>query len=153
MKRSPTFYIKTALAILGTLALVLSATMPILKEKTYSYSGPVHVRYISAVAHPLWYCIFLAAGIVFALGYFFNRTVNVVLVFVFAPLFTIGIGIATFLSTFSLHFFGPSVEKEVSDGYTLAVIGYLLVSIATCISVLRKKTHSKKQKTDLLDEL
>ena len=152
MKKTATFYLKTIMVILGALALISSAIMPIFTEKTYTYSGPSHVTSISSLEEPLWYCIILATAIVFALGYFFNRTVNVVLVFVLSPIFLIGIAVGTFLSTFRFNLFGPSVTVEIADGYKLTVGGFVLIMVATCISVLRKKTNKIRSTPDLLDE-
>lgn len=158
MKRTADYYIKTGLALIGAVFLIISGTLPILQDKIFFDSdewtqGLDHIEYTSPLNHPLWYSIVLSAIIVFALGYFYHKKVNKVLTYVFAPVLGLGIWLVTLHYTYSFNIlFGSRTIGETGEGYTFAVWGYVFVVLATFMSFAEKKKIPETiENEDLLD--
>ncbi len=151
MKRTPVFYLKTTLLSIGTALLFISGFMPLIRMFTLDHN--INGTSISGFDCTLWYAILIAAAIIFAIGYFFHATVNKVLVFVFAPIFTLIIMFLTFVFTFSIAIDPGDAILQIGEGYPIAISGALLIVIATAISVLRKKEVKTTNHPDLLDEM
>ena len=138
----------------GALTLFTSGFMPIVLNAVVNYSNntawPQVTGEIIGFSNPLWYIILLFTSIIFATGYFFNKIINRVLVFVFIPLFVIGILFFTIVFTFTIAIDPGDPILMIGKGYYVTILGYLLVITATVISVLRKRDLTKTNDT-LLD--
>lgn len=156
MKKSLTFYLKTVLVCLGFLVILVSGIL-VFMEKTTIYLDRIgqiqqSTLRFSGYTSKLWYAIVVAAVVVFAVGYFYHKTVNIVLVFVLAPFSAFAVFIYYVLSTFTISIDFPSTYTVLKDGFKMEVIGALLIFSATIISVLRPKRKEQAYSTkDLLD--
>lgn len=156
MKRTPTFYIKTILVIIGFIILFLSGILvfsTVRIQDINDLSGMVdeEVFKTSGFRSWLWRTIIAGTVVIFAIGYFFNHIVNKVLVFVFIPVFAIALFFMSLLFTFNINIDFPARIYELNDGYTMAITGSTIVLTATIVSVLRKKTAKVTSDGELLD--
>ena len=155
MKRTPIFYLKTILVIIGFIILFLSGMLvfsTVRIQTLNDLSGMVDEQIFktSGFRSPLWFAIVAGTVIIFGIGYFFNHIVNRVLVFVFIPMFAIALFFLSLLFTFNISIDFPVTISELNDGYTMAIIGSAIVLTATVISVLRKRKIHKTNDNDLL---
>jgi hypothetical protein len=154
MKRSFVFYLKTTLLLMGAALILLAAFSPV--ESQYQYlnqSGEFEdaVKVVTTgFNHILWYVLVFGTAVVFSVGYFFNRLVNKVLVYVFTPLFAL---IFLFFTAITTITWGatPFIPR-LQYGYLLMVYGSVLVLTATIISVHRGTPKTISNDKDLLDD-
>ncbi len=157
MKKTPEFYLKTLLLFVGGFLLLLSSFMSTIDKSVLDFSmnnqSPTKITGGIVGFHCLlWYMILLGTVIIFAIGYFFNNTINRILVSVFTPIFAIGIMFFTFVFTFSIAIDPGDPILMLGNGYTVTIFGALLVIVATFISVFQPKAIQKKVNQELLDD-
>lgn len=155
MQKSPTYFLKTLLLIIGGGLLLFSGFMPIIRAYKMDFDssrvGETFQSTISGFKSPLWYAIVLLTAILVSIGYFRNGTVNRVLFFVLTPIFACAIPFLSFIFTFSIAIDPGDIFLEMGKGYLMSIVGAGMVVIATFISVLRKRKKSEAQTSDLLD--
>jgi hypothetical protein len=154
MKKSPTYFLKTLLLIFGGGLLLFSGFMPMIRTYTLDFVLNRSVENfqgsISGFQSPLWYAIVILTTILVAIGYFSNGTVNRILFFVLAPIFTCIVLFLTFVFTFSIAMDPGEIILKTGKGYQVAILGALMVVAATFISVLRKNQQKFDHHTEYL---
>ncbi len=155
MKRSFVFYLKTALLLIGAILILIAAFSPV--ESQYQYmnqSGEFEdaVEVVTTgINHFLWYILVFGTAVVFSVGYFSNRLMNKVLVYVFTPLFALVFLFFTAVATITWG--ATPFVPRLQYGYLLMIYGSILVLTATIISVHKGKSKTISNDKDLLDEM
>ena len=152
MKKSFAFYLKTAFLLIGTILIISAGFSPVQSQLVFNgpeFSDTVDVVQ-NGIHHLLWYVLLFLTGIIFSIGYFYNKTVNRVLLYVFIPVFAV---VFLFFSVLSIMTWGATpFVPHLEYGYELMCYGSILVITATLISVHRKtKSKATISNSDLLD--
>jgi hypothetical protein len=150
MKKTPIFFLKTVLAIIGFVLIAFGFFNEF--QSTCGFVkgfGDIVPISISGSNSGLWHYFLIGSVLVFALGYFFNYPVNKILVYFFTGIFTL---LIAFLVWISKAGFGGPCGYSVEEGYYLTLFGSLSVLSATIISMHRKKKIATKPAIELLDQ-
>lgn len=136
MKRTPVFYSKTILVIIGFILLAVSSQMVFasLFIDDWDSNGTNHTIRLISYNYYHWQIIAVSSILIFGVGYFFNQKANKIITWILAILSFL---IVLFFTGFPLHLNGLVFES----GYYLSVLGGLLIVLGTLISVMKKTNY------------
>ncbi len=152
MKKSPVFYFKTTLVVLGFLLIALGFFTEFrstcgFMEDDQELILPIS---ISGSQDPLWYFFSLGTAVIFGVGYFFPKLANKILVYSLAGILALFIAFVTWISQAG---WGRPCGYSCEYGYSLTLFGSLFVLIATIISMHRSnQLPTGSYSDDLLDQ-
>lgn len=139
--------VRIVFLIVGILVLLLSSSIVFLE--TYHINGGYVTREAGA-DHPLYWIIVGEAVTLFLIGYFFRKTVNVVLFYVFLGLFIISQILGWII--LNANFMNYYTSDISSIGFYITILGFAFIISATGISLHRKKVEMTEGNDDLLDQ-
>ncbi len=143
--------LRHSIAIIGGSLILGSAFLPFESNDDFiGISEEIKTTYTYGLTNPLWYLILMCTTVIFSIGYFTQGLAFRILVYIFSFLCSIFIYFVTLLTGVGWGATPFIPQKEI--GFALSVFGYILIIIATIISM-----HTKKKKPsdafDLLDDV
>ncbi|MNU61082.1 hypothetical protein D3C71_502850 [compost metagenome] len=139
-------------AIIGGLLLLGSAFLQFESKQDFiGNSEEIKTTYTYGLTNPLWYLILICTTIIFSIGYFTQGLAFRILVYIFSFLCSIFIYFVTLLTGVGWGATPFIPQKEI--GFVLSIFGYIIIIIATIISMYTKKKKSSGDTSDLLDEV
>ena len=142
--------VKHSIAIIGGLLLFVSAFLQF--ESTDHFIGnseEIRSIYTYGLTDPFWYVILICSVVIFSIGYFTQGLAFRILVYIFSVLGSIFIYFVALLTGVGWGATPFIPQKEI--GFDFSIIGYILIIIATIISMHTKKKNSAVDASDLLD--
>ena len=141
--------IKHSIAIIGGLLLLISAFLRFESSDHFiGNSDEITSTHTYGLTNPLWYVILICSVIIFSIGYFTQGLAFRILVYAFSVFGSIYIYFVTLLTGVGWGATPFIPQKEI--GFDFSIIGYILIVIATIISMNTKKEESADA-SDLLD--
>ena len=144
--------VKFLLLVLGVILILLSAFLAYSSQFEFvnGEEEEISERFEIGIQHPSWYAFTFFTAILFSVGFFVNRLGNKIAFYILLPVFSILSGGFALIQTITWG--ATPFVPQYEFGITLQVIGCLLVSAATIISLHGPKQKRQDTTPNLLDQ-